>query len=214
MEKLRKAGLIILAACVCFALVAVAYGQESEEKAKESQSPVAAASGGESKEKAKEYQFVLGPGDVLEVSVWGDETLNRQVMVRPDGNISFPLIGDVGAKGLTVESLRLEIEKRIKEYVPDTPVTVMLTQLASAKVFVVGKAARPGVYIMSDRMRVMQILAMAGGLTSFADSNGILIIREEEGEQSVINFNYDKVENGKDLSQNIVLFPGDTVIVP
>lgn len=214
MEKLWKAGLIILAACACFALVAVAYGQESEEKATEPQSPVAAASGEESGEEAQEYQFFLGPGDVVEISVWGDESLTRQVLVRPDGNISFPLIGDVKTKGFTVESLRLKIEKLITEYVQDAPVTVLLTQLNSPRVFIVGKASRPGVYVMSDRMRVMQLLAMAGGLSPFADSNGILIIREEKGEQSIINFSYDKVESGKDLSQNIVLLPGDTVIVP
>ncbi|MDY7002040.1 MAG: polysaccharide biosynthesis/export family protein [Thermodesulfobacteriota bacterium] len=214
MKKLWKAGLIILTACACFALAAVAYGEEGDEGAKEPLSVAAAASGEEAEEEAKEYQFVLGPGDVLEISVWGDDSLTKQVLVRPDGRISFPLIGDVKAKGLNVEFLRLEIEKRIEEYVQDTPVTVLLTQLGSPRVFVMGKVARPGVYVMNDRMRVMQMLAMAGGLTSFADSNGILIIREREGEQSVINFNYDKVENGKDLSQNIVLLPGDTVIVP
>jgi len=214
MKKLWTSGLIILAACAAFALAAVAYGGEGEPKAKESESLAASASGKESKEKAEEYPFVLGPGDVLDISVWGDQTLSKQVLVRPDGKISFPLIGDVKAKGLTVESLRREVGERIKEYVPDTPVTVVLMQLASSRVFVVGKAARPGVYIMNDRMRVMQVLSMAGGLSTFADSNGILIIREEEGEQSVIKFNYNKVENGKDLSQNIVLLPGDTIIVP
>jgi len=159
-------------------------------------------------------EFYLGPGDVLEISVWKDEALSRQVVVRPDGKISFPLIGDVLARGRTVEELRQLVEGKIKVYVPDAPVTVMVVQVGSPKVYVVGKVAKPGLYIMGQTLRVMQVLAMAGGMTPYANKDDILIIRKENGHQRVFKFNYGKVAGGKDLDQNICLEAGDTVVVP
>ena len=159
-------------------------------------------------------EFYLGPGDVLEISVWKDEALSRQVVVRPDGKISFPLIGDVVALGRTVDELRQVVEGKIKAYVPDAPVTVMVVQVGSPQVYVVGKVAKPGLYIMGQTLRVMQVLAMAGGMTPFANKDDILIIRKENGRQRVFKFNYGKVADGKDLDQNICLKPGDTVVVP
>lgn len=159
-------------------------------------------------------KFYLGPGDVLEISVWKDEALSRQVVVRPDGKISFPLIGDVVARGRTVSQLREAVEGKIKAFVPDAPVNVMVIQVGSPKVYVVGKVAKPGLYIMGEPLRVMQVLAMAGGMTPFAKKNDIIIIRKDNGGQQVYPFNYSKVADGKDLGQNIRLEPGDTVVVP
>lgn len=159
-------------------------------------------------------EFYLGPGDVLEISVWKDEALSRQVVVRPDGKISFPLIGDVVARGRTVSQLREAVEGKIKAFVPDAPVNVMVIQVGSPKVYVVGKVAKPGLYIMGEPLRVMQVLAMAGGMTPFAKKNDIIIIRKDNGGQQVYPFNYSKVADGKDLGQNIRLEPGDTVVVP
>ena len=158
--------------------------------------------------------YSLGPEDVLEISVWKDEALTKQVVVRPDGWLSFPLIGDVLAAGRTVEELRQEIKDRIKSFVPDAPVTVMVLQVGSRKVFVVGKVAQPGVYVMGAPMRVMQALAMAGGTTTFADTDDILIIRKDQNSQKTYTFNYSSVAKGKDLEQNINLMPGDTIVVP
>jgi polysaccharide export outer membrane protein len=158
--------------------------------------------------------FYLGPGDILEVSVWKDEALSRQVVVRPDGNISFPLIGDVVARGRTVDQLRAAVEGKIKAFVPDAPVNVMVVQVGSPKVYVVGKVAKPGLYIMGEPLRVMQVLAMAGGMTPFAKKDDIIIIRKDNGGQKVFPFNYSQVAEGKDLGQNIRLEPGDTVVVP
>ncbi|HID30054.1 MAG TPA: polysaccharide export protein, partial [Desulfobacterales bacterium] len=163
---------------------------------------------------AAHWQFFLGPEDVLEISVWNYETLTRQVVVRPDGKISFPLIGDVQAQGRTVEELRESVEDKIKAFVQDAPVTVVVVEAGSPKVYVVGKVANPGVYIMGKALRVMQVLAMAGGATPFADKDDILIIRESNGRQIALKFNYGKVANGKDLKKNIYLEPGDTVVVP
>ncbi len=159
-------------------------------------------------------EFYLGPGDLLEVSVWKDEALSRQVVVRPDGKISFPLIGDVVAQGRAVDQLRQAIEAKIRTFVPDAPVNVMVIQVGSPKVYVVGKVLKPGLYIMGEPLRVMQILAMAGGMTPFAKKDDILIIREKHGEQKVFKFNYSNVAEGEKLDQNIRLEPGDTVVVP
>jgi polysaccharide export outer membrane protein len=158
--------------------------------------------------------FYLGPEDVLEISVWRDEALSRQVIVRPDGKISFPLVGDMTAQGKTVDELRKDVEEKIKAYVPDTPVTVMVVKLGSPKVYVVGKVARPGVYLMGQPLTVMQALAMGGGTVTFADTEDILVIRKEKGQQTTYKFDYGKVSSGKDLDQNIWLKPGDTVVVP
>ena len=158
--------------------------------------------------------FVLGPEDVLEISVWNYETLTRQVVVRPDGKISFPLIGDIRAQGRTVEELRQALEEKIKAFVQDAPVTVVVVEAGSPKVYVIGKVVNPGVYIMGKALRVMQVLAMAGGATPFADKDEILIIRESHGRQIALKFNYGKVANGRDLEKNIHLKPGDTVVVP
>ena len=159
-------------------------------------------------------QFYLGPEDVLEISVWKDEALTKQVVVRPDGRISFPLIGDVIAAGRTVEAVRQEIKDRVGVNVPDAPVIVLVLQVGSPKVYVVGKVQKPGVYLMGRTLRVMQVLAMAGGVTTFADEGGILIIRQEKGQQRFIEFDYGRVAGGKDLEKNIRLKPGDTVVVP
>ena len=158
--------------------------------------------------------FYLGPEDVLEISVWKDEALTKEAVVRPDGMVSFPLIGQISAAGRTVEDLQREIQRRISRYVPDAPVTVMVLKIGSPKVYVVGKVNKPGVYVMGSFLRVMQALAMAGGTTTFADRDDIMVIREEKGTQRFIKFNYDKVASGKDLHKNIPLKPGDTLVVP
>lgn len=159
-------------------------------------------------------RFLLGPGDVIEVSVWRDDDLTRELIIRPDGMISLPLVNEVQAAGKTVEELRVEIEKRMAEWVPDSPVSVVLLTLSSPKVYVVGKVARPGVYIMSEDMTVIQVLALAGGMTTFSDDDDILIIRRDGEGSTVLRFDYSDMEKGRKLDQNIVLNPGDTIVVP
>ncbi len=167
-----------------------------------------------SAEPDSQAKFYLGPEDVLEIAVWKDEDLTKQAVVRPDGKISFPLIGDVVAQGRTVEELRQAVEDKVKAFVPDAPVTVMVVQVRSPKVYVIGEVANPGLYIMGETLRVMQALAMAGGTTPFAKENDILIIRQENSHQKTFRFKYTQVADGKDLDQNIYLKPGDTVVVP
>jgi polysaccharide export outer membrane protein len=160
------------------------------------------------------HRFLLGPGDQLEISVWKDDALSRKVVVMPDGMITFPLIGDIMAQGLTVKELRETIQGKIKEFVPDAPVNVMVLEVGSPKVYVVGKVARPGMFIMVEPLRVMQVLAMAGGMTTFAKEDDIIIIRNEAQGQRVFLFQYSKVSGGASLEQNLILKPGDTVVVP
>ncbi|HID29390.1 MAG TPA: polysaccharide export protein [Desulfobacterales bacterium] len=163
---------------------------------------------------AQDESYTPGPEDILEISVWGHEALSKQVVVRPDGKISFPLIGDVTAKGRTVEELRKTMEEKIRGFVPDAPVTVLVMQIRSPKVYVVGKVMKPGMYIMGEPMSVMQVLAMAGGMTTFANKDSVIIIRKENGNQKVFEFDYSKVADGEELGQNIPIECGDTVVVP
>lgn len=159
--------------------------------------------------------FPLGSGDVLEVSVWGDESMARKVLVRPDGRISFPLLGDMQAAGRSVEDLRAEMESKIGEYIHGAPVTVMLLEARSARVSVVGKVQKPGVFPMDGPMSVLQALAMAGGMTPYASTGSVRVIRTDEGGvQRFIPFDYDLVAGGKGLEQNVSLQPGDVVLVP
>jgi len=159
-------------------------------------------------------QYKLGPGDILEISVWNDEALFREVRIRPDGKISFPLIGDVMAHGRTVSEVKAELEELMNEFVPGVPITVILRSLGYPRIYIVGKVAQPGPFMMETELTVIQALAMAGGLTTFASKSNILILRRDGQQQKTLEFNYSDMERGRNLDQNIVLMPGDTVIVP
>ena len=121
--------------------------------------------------------FTLGPGDVLNVSVWKDEALTKEVLIRPDGRFSFPLAGEIMATGRTVEEVRDQLESKLKKYVPDSPVTVVLTQLQSTRIYVVGKVRNSGMYTVQGGINILQALALAGGLDRFADKDDIYVFR-------------------------------------
>ncbi len=157
--------------------------------------------------------FILGPGDLIEISVWEEPSLTRVVRVRPDGQLSFPLAGEVQASGRTMAQVQAELEKLIRQFVPEAPVTVMLAELASKKVYVIGSVRTPGVIPLYEPIRVLQALSRAGGLDPFA-SNSILILRETDQGQVVLNFDYGAVSKGKRLEQNILLQSNDTIVVP
>ena len=160
-------------------------------------------------------EFVIGPEDVLSINFWRDADMTRdEVAVRPDGRITLPLIGDVNAAGLTPEQLKAEIEKAASKYQKDPSVTVSVRQINSRKVFITGNVTNPGPHALTGPRTVMQLIAMAGGLTEYADKKHILIMRMENGQQRSYKFNYNDVAKGKNLAQNILLKPGDTVVVP
>lgn len=158
--------------------------------------------------------YLLGPEDVLLISVWKDEQLTREVVVRPDGMVSFPLVGDVAAEGRTVEELRIDLAKRLIKYIPAVNVTVAVTKVLSYKVYVLGRVAKPGEYLVGHYTDVLQALSLAGGLTPFAAENDIKIVRRIRGQQETFPFRYGDVRKGIDLEQNILLQRGDTVMVP
>jgi polysaccharide export outer membrane protein len=163
---------------------------------------------------ANNLQYILGPGDELEISVWKDESLSRTLIVPPDGVISFPLIGGINVTNLTVKQLKDAVTKKLYEYIPDATVTVMLINANSLKAYAIGKVNKPGIFPIDLETTVMQLLAMAGGLNPFADQKDILILRNKGGKTQKISFNYSKVEKGQALEQNIKLERGDVVIVP
>lgn len=159
-----------------------------------------------------EYQ--LGAEDVLLISVWKDEQLTREVVVRPDGMFSFPLIGDVQAEDRTVDQIRTDLVQRLTKYIPNPNVSVAVTKVVSYKVYVVGRVNKPGEYLIGHYTDVLQALSLAGGLTPFAAENDIKVMRRVRGEQHAIPFRYGDMRKGRALEQNIVLQRGDVVMVP
>lgn len=157
--------------------------------------------------------FVIGPDDVLAVLFWREKDLSAEVVVRPDGMISLPLLNDVRAAGLAPEELRQQLMDAASRYVNDPSVTVFVKTINSRKVFISGMVAKPGTYSLTAPMTVVQLLATAGGLLEFADRKKITILRTENGSSKSFKFNYDEVAEGKNLAQNIELKPGDTVFV-
>jgi len=158
--------------------------------------------------------YVIGAEDVLSVFFWRDEDLTRDVVVRPDGKISLPLLNDMQAAGLTPTQLRERLVEAAKRFVENPTATVVVKELNSRKVFITGAIANPGSYPLTAPTTVLQLIAKAGGVSEFANSNNITIVRHEGGRQIPIRFNYKDVKNGRNLGQNIELKPDDTVIVP
>jgi polysaccharide export outer membrane protein len=158
--------------------------------------------------------YEVQPGDVLQVSVWKEQDLTQQVLVRPDGGFSFPLAGDVSAIGKTVEQLRQELTSRLARFIPDLFVTVAVTEIRGNKVYVIGQVNRPGEFVVNPRVDVMQALSLAGGTTAFAAPNDIFVLRRENGQQRRMPFNFGDVVRGRGLEQNVLLRSGDVVVVP
>jgi polysaccharide biosynthesis/export protein len=158
--------------------------------------------------------YRVGPEDVLEISVWREETLKKEALVRPDGGISYPLIGEVQAAGRTVGEIREEIVKRLDKYIPDPVVSVTVLKTGSQRIYVIGKVAKPGEFQVGRYVDVLQALSMAGGLTPFADSGNIRVMRRDGDRQVVLPFEYTAVIRGQKLDDNIQLRAGDVVVVP
>jgi polysaccharide biosynthesis/export protein len=158
--------------------------------------------------------YLLGPEDTVEISVWKEPELTKQLVVRPDGKITYPLIGEVQAAGVTVKQLQAEILKRLEKYVTDAHVTVILLKAQNYKIYVTGKVNKPGDFVLGKPVNVMQAISMAGGLTPFASPGSIMVLRSMGGKEEVFPFNYKDVAKGQFLEQNRTLLPGDVVVVP
>jgi polysaccharide biosynthesis/export protein len=157
--------------------------------------------------------YVIGPEDVISVVVWREKELSADVVVRPDGKISLPLLNDIQAAGYTPEQLAEIIEKAAVKYVMDSDATVIVKEIRSRKVFVLGEVGKPGVFPLTSELTVLQLIASVGGLLEYADKGNITILRTENGRERRMRFNYNDVIQGKNLQQNILLQPGDTVLV-
>jgi polysaccharide biosynthesis/export protein len=163
---------------------------------------------------ADDSTYIIGPGDILVVSVWKDENLTRDVVVPPDGVLSFPLVGDIDVNKMTITLLREAVSKRLSEYYEKASVNVMLKQINSLKAYVIGKVNKPGEFSINMDTTVLQLLSMAGGPNPYASEAKINIVRQNGDKTVNMNFNYNEVSKGENLKQNIFLQRGDVIIVP
>lgn len=158
--------------------------------------------------------YVIGPQDVLDINVWREPELTRQVPVRPDGKISLPLLNDVQAAGLTPTKLAEDITTSLKKFVTDPQVTVIVSVINSQRVYILGEVNRAGAYPLLPGMTVLQALSSSGGFTQFANTKKIYVLRTEGSKSEKYPFNYKDVIAGRSPDENIVLKAGDTVVVP
>ncbi len=154
------------------------------------------------------------PGDILQISVWKEPELQLEVLVRPDGAFSFPLAGDISTQGQSVTDLQQALTERLTRYISNPVVTVSVKAILGNKIYVIGQVNKPGDFVVSRDVDVMQALSMAGGVTAFANTGDIKILRRTSGRQQALSFQYNQVLKGRDLEQNILLQAGDIVVVP
>ena len=160
-------------------------------------------------------EFVIGPGDVLAINVWKETDISKVIPVRSDGRISLPLIGELQSSGLTPKQLEAEITKRLKDYIADPSVTVVVQEIRSQKINVLGMVARPGSYPITSSLTVLDAIALAGGFRDFAKQKSIYVLHQNsDGTQARLPFNYKEVIKGVNPAQNVKLQPQDTVVVP
>ncbi len=165
-------------------------------------------------QKQADSTYQIGAGDVLTIQVWREPSLSGQFTVRPDGRITFPLLNDIKAAGLTPLELKAKLEKGLSKFISTPVVTVGVQEVNSKNVYVLGKVNTPGKYPLTTDTTVLQAIAEAGGLAEWAQGDDIVILRKENGKQIKLEFDYDEVSKGKHLEQNITLKPGDTIVVP
>jgi len=159
-------------------------------------------------------EYRIGPEDVLHISVWKEEDLDRKVLVRPDGGISFPLVGDIQVSGRTPLEVQDEIRSRLQRYVPDAEVTVSVDKISGYTVFVLGEVNNPGQFTLGRYVDVVQALTLAGGTTPYASERNMQILRRQDGREVTYSFDFRDIKRGRDLEQNIILQSGDVVVVP
>ena len=201
----RPVGMVLGMASLLIGISAGAQAQENKPAGTAAEGAAAADFGPD---------YLLGPGDVIDIAVWKDETLTKSVIVLPDGKISFPLIGEIKAAGRTVPQLKEEIAKKISPYAPDPTVSIEVRQVNSMLVYVIGRVNTPGRFSLNTNVNVLQALTMAGGVNPFAKRDKIKIFRREGAKTTIFRFKYDEVVEGSALEQNIILQRGDVVVVP
>jgi len=159
-------------------------------------------------------EYRIGPEDVLHISVWKEKDLDRETLVRPDGGISFPLVGDIQVSGRTPVEVQDEIRARLARYVPDAEVTVSVDKVSGYTVFVLGEVNKPGQFTLGRYVDVVQALTLAGGTTPYASERTIQVLRRQDGQEQTYKFDFRDIKRGRNLGQNIILQSGDVVVVP
>ena len=207
MKRTKNFGMLLLAGI----LATSAWGQANA-KAKEDAKPAADKAQSEPTSVAGP-DYVIGADDMLHISVWKEPDLTETLPVRPDGKISLPLLNDVVAAGLTPTQLADTITTRLKKYISDPRVTVVVTAMNSQKIYILGEVLHPGSTILQPNMTVLQALASAG-FTQFANTKGIYLLRNQSGKQQKIPVHYRELIKGESVDQNLILKPGDTIVVP
>ncbi len=204
----------ILASVVMLVVITgIAWGAE-QSGGPAAQENSAVAKGAAAQDASIDSTYPIGPGDVLGISVWKDDALTKEVVVLPDGLISFPLLGLVKAAGKTVAQLRSELEEKISQYVTDPVLNVEVKQVNSMIIYVIGRVNVPGRFSLNANLNALQVLAAAGGLNPFAKRDKIKILRQENGKTRIFPFNYDEIAEGRRLEENIELKRGDVIVVP
>lgn len=164
--------------------------------------------------KPNDSEYKIGAQDVLRIDVWREDQLTRTVPVRPDGKVTLPLMNDIQAEGLTPMQLAATISEGLKQYINNPQVTVTITEINSRRIYVAGEVARAGAFALLPNMTVLQALSSSGGFSQFARLKNIYVLRVENGKQAKYPFNYKEVIKGKNAEQNILLKPGDVIVVP
>lgn len=201
MKKILLA--IILNLVVTLSLTHVAYSEEEKLTSKE-----------ETATETDDNYYKIGKGDILEIIAWKEEDFTREVFVRMDGKISFPLLDDIQAAGRTTMQVKNEIEIKLKEFIENPIVTVILKSPMSQKFYILGEVLNTGEYQLVKKLTILQAFALAGGFTEWASKNEIILLRNENGIDKLIRVNYKNIIKGKDLSQNVSIKVNDTIIVP
>jgi polysaccharide export outer membrane protein len=205
--------LVLTSACLCVTSMAVAQEPPRSDRSTTSSAPAAAASAREARVVADDRDYKIGPEDVLDISVWKNPELSRTVPVRPDGKISLPLVNDMQAAGLSPSRLREELTRRLSEYVPSPEVAVIVREVHSAKVAVVGAVRTPGRYDVRSPATVLELIALAQGFTDFAARDRIVVLRRAGRGTTRIPFNYRSIADGSE-QDNFFVQPGDIIVVP
>jgi polysaccharide export outer membrane protein len=201
LKKISRKNSLTLAAIVCCLCLPLAVF---------AQTTPAADSGA----KPHDDSFVIGNDDVLAINVWKEPDISRSIPVRSDGKISLPLVGEVQATGMTPAKLEKEIAARLKNFISEPEVTVMVQQVNSQKFNILGQVVKPGSYVIANSPTVLDAIALAGGFRDFAKKKSIYVLRHGASGETRLPFNYKDVSQGKNMTQNIKLQPGDTIIVP
>ena len=212
-NKCVKAGMLIVLPLL---MIVIAFGGTIVGKEKVSKTAVAPGNTGsvqKSLPSGSATDYVIGAEDVLDINVWKEPEVSRAVPVRPDGKISLPLLNDVQAAGLTPMQLGSVITEQLKKFIAQPQVTVIVITINSQRVYVLGEVNRGGAIPLMPDMTLLQALSSAGGFTQFANQKQIYVLRNEDGKQLRFPFNYRQAVQGKDGTQNIILKPGDTIVV-